>query len=252
MAESQVNFENRDLLGAPLWLPGIEDQRRILRPLRDCDRYNDALERKLGKEQAIKHGLMQQLLTGRTRLPGFSEPWEGRQLGELLAYEQPGRYLVSTTDYAVAGTPVLTAGKTFLLGYTPDRHGIYKALPVVIFDDFTTDSKYVNFPFKAKSSAMKMLTARPGVDLRYVYERMQLIHFVAVDHKRRWIAEYSKLQVDVPNFCEQRAIVAVLSDADSRIEKLRDRLAKSVAVKQGMIQQLFAARTPLPDTEAAS
>ena len=69
--------------------------------------------------------------------------------------------MVTDTEYSEKGNiPVLTAGKTFVLGYTHEEHGIFRSLPVIIFDDFTTASKYVDFPFKAKSSAMKMLVAR--------------------------------------------------------------------------------------------
>jgi len=78
---------------------------------------------------------------------------EFRSLGELLNHEQPGKYLVASKSYDPAfSTPVLTAGQSFLLGYTHEENGIYPAspeAPVVIFDDFTTASKWVDFPFKA-------------------------------------------------------------------------------------------------------
>ena len=81
------------------------------------------------------------------------------ELGELLYYEQPTPYIVESTDYNdTYETPVLTAGKSFILGYTDEKEGIYDQLPVIIFDDFTTASQYVNFKFKVKSSAMKILT----------------------------------------------------------------------------------------------
>ena len=83
------------------------------------------------------------------------------KLSDIVNYEQPTKYLVKTTEYDNDyPTPVLTAGKTFILGYTNEVDGVYDASaedPVIIFDDFTTDSKWVDFPFKAKSSAMKML-----------------------------------------------------------------------------------------------
>ena len=84
--------------------------------------------------------------------------WKEYTLGELLQYEQPTAYIVKSTDYNDNyKTPVLTAGKTFILGYTNERQGVYDELPVIIFDDFTTASQYVNFKFKVKSSAMKIL-----------------------------------------------------------------------------------------------
>lgn len=229
----------------------IEEQKAIARALDDADSLIGTIEGLIAKKRAIKQGMMQALLTGRARLDGFTEPWMLRPLGDLLAYEQPSRYLVASTDYTPSGTPVLTAGKTFLLGYTQERDGIYEAVPVIIFDDFTTASKYVEFPFKAKSSAMKMLSARSGANLRFVFERMQLIDFVTVDHKRRWIAEYSKIQVAVPSRNEQDAIASVIDEADRELNALSKRLAKAWSVKQGMMQQLLTGRVRLPVEAAA-
>lgn len=230
---------------------GIEEQKAIARSLDDADNLIAMLERLITKKQAIKQGMMQELLTGRARLEGFTEPWSLRSLGDLLAYEQPSRYLVASTAYTPSGTPVLTAGKTFLLGYTQEQDGIYEAVPVIIFDDFTTASKYVDFPFKAKSSAMKMLSARAEVNLRFVFERMQLIGFVAVDHKRRWIAEYSKIQVSVPSRTEQDAIASVIEEADREITVLGKRLEKARAIKHGMTQKLLTGRAILSVEVAA-
>lgn len=234
-----------------LTVPPSREQRAIGRALDDVDDLIATLEWMIAKKQAIKHGMMQQLLTGTTRLPGFTKHWELRRLGDLLAYEQPGRYLVSSTEYGDVGTPVLTAGKTFVLGRTTERHGIYYSLPVIIFDDFTTASKFVTFPFKAKSSAMKILSARSGVNLRYMYERMQLIDYPVVDHKRRWIAEYSKIEVEVPDDAEQRAIASVIDDADAEVNALEVRIAKTRAIRAGMMQELLTGSTRLP-VEAAS
>jgi type I restriction enzyme S subunit len=201
----------------------------------------------------MKHGIMQQLLTGKTRLPGFDGEWREWRLGELLAYEQPTRYLVTSSKQLSTGRiPVLTAGKTFILGYTNDLHGVFTEHPVIIFDDFTTASKYVDFPFKAKSSAMKILRARAGTNLRFVYERMQLIDFSLGDHKRYWISEYSQLPVTAPGLAEQDAIAAVLADVDAEIVGLRDRLRKAKNLKQGVVQQLLTGRTRLPIREAVT
>ena len=174
--------------------------------------------------------------------------WRTWRLGDLLKYEQPGRYLVRSTDYSERGKyPVLTAGKTFLLGYTNEPDGAYTAHPVIIFDDFTTASKYVDFDFKAKSSAMKMLTARAGeADLRFMYERMQLIKYPIFDHKRRWIAEFSKIEIEAPEFSEQIAIAEIANDLAAHIAALERLIAKKQAIKQGMMQQLLTGRARLP------
>ena len=139
-----------------------------------------------------------------------------QELGELLGYEQPTKYLVTSTDYDDSYvTPVLTAGQTFILGYTDEVVGIYpasKEQPVMIFDDFTTAFRWVDFPFKAKSSAMKMITPLPeaGIDFRYVYYAMCCLRFVPVEHARHWISTYSTFSIPVPPLEVQREIVRVL------------------------------------------
>jgi len=95
-----------------------------------------------------------------------------------LKYEQPTPYLVQSADYADNGIPVLTAGKTELLGYTHENYGIYTKLPVIIFDDFVTTSKFITYPFKVESSAIKMLSLRNDeYDFRLIFELMQMIYF---------------------------------------------------------------------------
>lgn len=139
--------------------------------------------------------------------------WDMVALEDVLEYEQPTPYIVDSVDYDESyKTPVLTAGKSFILGYTHETHGIFcEGLPVIIFDDFTTATKLVNFPFKVKSSAMKILKAdNKKADVRYVFHAMQHIDFVPGEHKRYWISQYSKIRIPLPPFDVQQRIVAEL------------------------------------------
>ena len=123
------------------------------------------------------------------------------ELGEVLDYEQPTKYIVDSVDYDDKyKTPVLTAGKTFVLGYTNEKNGIFQEkLPVIIFDDFTTATKFVDFPFKVKSSAMKILHAdKTKVNIKFIFRAMQRIVFPINEHKRYWISEYSKIKIPLP------------------------------------------------------
>lgn len=138
------------------------------------------------------------------------------ELGELLDYEQPGRYIVSSTNYSDEhSTPVLTAGQSFILGYTNEEHGIYMASsenPVIIFDDFTTSFHWVDFNFKVKSSAMKMLRLKPDnpIDFRFAYYAMRCINYSPTDHARHWISQYSKFTIPAPPREVQQEIVKTL------------------------------------------
>jgi type I restriction enzyme S subunit len=152
---------------------------------------------------------------------------EFRPLGDLLSYEQPTKYLVSSAAYDDSfATPVLTAGKTFILGHTDEESGVYQASPiepVVIFDDFTAASKWVDFPFKAKSSAMKMLKPKPGlgVDFRFLFFAMQTITYRPQQHARQWIQTYSAFRVPVPPIAVQREVVRVLDLFQALDEELK-------------------------------
>lgn len=101
----------------------------------------------------------------------------------------------------------MTAGKSFIIGYTDETEGIFNDLPVIIFDDFTTDSKYVDFPFKVKSSAMKILHVKEGINIQYVCQFMSITRLIGDTHKRYWISEYSKIVIPVPPREEQDRII---------------------------------------------
>ena len=136
-------------------------------------------------------------------------------LGDVLDYEQPTKYIVESENYEDSfETPVLTAGKSFILGYTNEVNGIFKNdLPVIIFDDFTTATQFVDFPFKVKSSAMKILKAKEDVaDIRYLYYMMQNIEFNSSEHKRYWISQYSQIEIPLPSLEIQQRIVSEIED----------------------------------------
>jgi type I restriction enzyme, S subunit len=221
--------------------PTKTEQTAIATALSDADALINSLEKLIAKKRNIKQGAMQQLLKPK-------EGWEVKKLGDFLDYEQPTEYLVTDTEYNDNNQiPVLTAGKTFILGYTNEEHGIFKNLPVIIFDDFTTAIKYVDFPFKAKSSAMKMLLPKnEKVNLRFIYEIMLQIKYQVADHKRHWIGEYSKIEIKVPSTSEeQNEIATILSDMDADIQALETKLEKYRKIKLGMMQNLLTGKIRL-------
>lgn len=126
-------------------------------------------------------------------------------LEKVTKYEQPTKYLVETEQYDDSfSTPVLTAGKTFILGYTDECTGIYpaSASPAIIFDDFTTAKKWVDFDFKAKSSAMKMITSGDDrrFNIKYIFHWLSMLPsgLVDGDHKRQWISNFSRKKIPIP------------------------------------------------------
>ena len=140
--------------------------------------------------------------------PQLPKGWSICRLGDVVKYEQPTAYIVQSTACSDAyPIPVLTAGKSFIIGHTKETEGIYNRLPCIIFDDFTTDSRLVDFPFKVKSSAMKILQVHYGVEVEYVSLFMSRTRLVGDTHKRYWISEYSKLEIPIPPQEEQKRII---------------------------------------------
>ncbi|EPC9898314.1 restriction endonuclease subunit S [Escherichia coli] len=197
-------------------------------------------------------------------LDGVKVEW--LPLGEITKYEQPTKYLVKAKDYHDTYTiPVLTAGKTFILGYTNETHGIYQAskAPVIIFDDFTTANKWVDFDFKAKSSAMKMVTSCDDNKtlLKYVYYWLNTLpsEFAEGDHKRQWISNYSQKKIPIPcpgnpekSLAIQSEIVRILDKFDTLTNSITEGLPREIELRQKQYEYYRDLLFSFPKPETAS
>ena len=168
------------------------------------------------------------------------DKWVMVRLGDVLEYEQPTKYIVESTDYDdTFDTPVLTAGQSFILGYTNETDNIYTNLPVIIFDDFTTATKYVDFPFKVKSSAMKILWATEKADIKFLFYYMSTISVDTGLHKRYWISKYADIQIPIPSLPVQRQIVDVLDRASALIGKRKAQIDKLDLLIKSQFMEMF-------------
>ena len=252
---AQPKLNQQNCLQIPVALPSSTDeQRAIATALSDVDALLDGLGRLMAKKRDLKRAAIQQLLTGKTRLPGFEGEWEVKLLGDLLTYERPDRYIVTSTSYSSQGDiPVLTANKAFILGYTTETSGICTDLPAIVFDDFTTDNKFATVPFKVKSSAIKILRPRNDrTNLRFLFEQMQMIRFPVGEHKRHYISDYQNIKLSIPEYDEQLAVISILSDMDAEISVLEQRRNKAKDIKQAMMQELLTGKTRLVTLEGSN
>ena len=171
--------------------------------------------------------------------------WEQRKLGELFDYEQPQPYIVRGTEYDDSfPTPVLTAGQSFVLGYTNEKQGIKMASPehpVIIFDDFTTSSHFVDFPFKVKSSAIKLLTLRDkNEDIHFAYQVLQNIAYTPVSHERHWISKFATFATLMPECkSEMQAIGHFMSNLDGLITLHQRKLELLQNIKKSLLDKMF-------------
>ena len=239
-----LEISKKDIDNLKFAIPPLAEQEKIAGILGTWDEAIEKLSSLIEQKKLLKKGLMQRLLTGKTRLKGFTQPWEDYELSDLLDYEQPTKYLVNDTlKYSKEKVPVLTANKAFILGSTDDTCGIYCKGNCIIFDDFTTDMKYVTFPFKVKSSAIKILTSKENVILKFVFEQMKRIKYPLGGHKRYYLSEYQYITIRVPDIAEQTAIADVLSTADEEIDLLNKKLEALKEQKKGLMQQLLTGQT---------
>ena len=178
------------------------------------------------------------------RFKGFEDDWKEVRLGELLSYEQPTKYIVESTEYCDEySIPVLTAGQTFILGYTNENSGIKYASkdnPVIIFDDFTTSSHYVDFQFKVKSSAMKLLySTSSNNNFYFIFQVLSRINYKPENHERHWISKFSLFEILFPSLPEQEAIGTFFQTLDQEIAQVEDKLASLKEMKKTLLRKLF-------------
>lgn len=229
-----------------LKLPSKREQNKIADFLTQIDNHIDLQQKKLDLLKKYKKGLLQQIFSQKLRFKDDNDKeypkWEEKELGDLLNYEQPTDYLIKSTNYNNNNkTPVLTAGKSFILGYTNENFGIFNKnkLPVIIFDDFTTAIKYVDFPFKIKSSAIKILKANKDNKIKFIFEAIGLIKYRVGGHERHWISKFRDITIQVPSIAEQEKIANFLTTSDDKINYEESKLKQANKFKKALLQQMF-------------
>lgn len=221
-----------------------------------CFFYNlDSLitlhQRKLDRLKNIKKSMLDKMfpkdgeVVPEIRFKGFTDAWEQRKLGDVFKYEQPQTYIVENTEYDDKNKiPVLTAGQSFILGYTDEHFGIKEANqrnPVIIFDDFTTSSHYVDFPFKVKSSAIKLLTLSTTKDNVYcAYNVLKNISYLPVSHERHWISTFTKFDILLPKSVDEQELIGEYFKLLDKLITLHQRkLDKLKNIKKSMLDNMF-------------
>lgn len=241
----RISISAEKFMGLPIPYPSQQEQQKIADCLASLDELLDLEEKKLSALQKYKKGLMQKIfpqgesLIPELRFPEFTDKWERKKIKDVLSYEQPTNYIVNDNYLHKKGIPVLTANKSFILGYSNNKNNIYEKVPVIIFDDFTTDKKFVNFPFKVKSSAIKILKPIRGNNLKFIFNLLQLKNFSADEHKRYYIQIYQFLDITVPSIPEQQKIADFLSSVDELIENQEKKVEQLKQHKKGLLQGLF-------------
>ena len=215
-------------------IPSKEEQNKIATLLRLIDERIATQNKIIDKLQSLIKGIRNDVFGKLRKSVGFNA-----MISDVLSYEQPQPYIVENTEYTAEGIPVLTANKAFVLGYTSEINGIYDKGDCIIFDDFTLDCKYVDFPFKVKSSAIKILTAKNKELLRYTFEFLKYLDLSTEEHKRHYIAETQNQEFILPTEQIVKTIAHIFSTLSERMEtavKQRNVFEKQ---KQYLLRQMF-------------
>ena len=229
-----IRIYNDDLRNLKLSYPQIEEQQKISRLLSFLDERIATQNKVIDKLQSLIKGIRNDVYGKLRKSIGFNA-----MISDILCYEQPQPYIVENTEYTAEGIPVLTANKAFVLGYTSETNGIYDKGDCIIFDDFTLDCKYVDFPFKVKSSAIKILTAKNKELLRYTFEFLKYLDLSTEEHKRHYIAETQNQDFILPTEQIVKTIAHIFSTLSVRMEtavKQRNVFEKQ---KQYLLRQMF-------------
>ena len=215
-------------------IPCIKEQEKIARLLALLDERIATQNKIIEKYESLIRGIRNESFRKLRRNVGFNA-----MIGDVLGYEQPQSYIVEDTEYTDEGTPVLTANKAFVLGYTSETAGIYDKGDCIIFDDFTLDCKYVDFPFKVKSSAIKILTAENKELLRYTFEFLKYLDLSTDEHKRHYIAETQNQEFILPTTQIVRTISHAFSVLSLRMETVVKQRLLFEKQKQYLLRQMF-------------
>jgi|GEM_PF-306342 len=242
------SLNGRQLRSIEIALPeDVREQRAIAAALSDTDALVSSLESLLAKKRDIKQAVMQQLLKGRTRLPGYDGEWEEKPIAEVLSVkhgksqkeiEEPwGQYPILATGGEIGRTNTpLHNGPSVLIG----RKGTIDRPQYVEGPFWTIDTLFFT---EVNSNAVA----------KYLFYRFQLIDWRSMNEASGVpslsATRIESLNVLLPARREQQAIAAVLSDMDTEVATLEARLAKTIDIKTAMMQQLLTGRTRLPIPE---
>lgn len=231
---SVVHLYGEHLKGVKTINPCLEEQKKIAKLLSLLDERIATQNKIIDKLQSLIRGIRNDVFGKFRKSVGVNA-----MVGDVLSYEQPQPYIVEDTEYTAEGIPVLTANKAFVLGYTSETDGIYDKGDCIIFDDFTLDCKYVDFPFKVKSSAIKILTAKDKELLRYTFEFMKYLDLSTDEHKRHYIAETQNQELFLPTAQVVRTIAHAFSALSSRMKTVTKQRDMFELQKQYLLRQMF-------------
>ena len=233
-AKHTMQIGNDEFISQSIRFPKLPEQKKI-------SEFIELINQRLALQNKVIEKYESLIKALRRHIFSTIESEKEVTIADVLSYEQPTKYIVSDTEYSDNKdlTPVLTANKAFVLGYTEETIGIYDKGPCIILDDFTLDSKIVDFPFKVKSSAIKILSAKTSVHLRYIYEYLKYLKLNTEEHKRHYISEIEPMTIELPDEDAIQSIAYLFDRMDQRRQGLKRDLQLLKYQKDYLLRTLF-------------
>ena len=231
---NQANVSTKAMEMFSVNTPSLKEQEKIGQLMALLDERIATQNKIIDKLQSLIKGIRNDVYGKLRKSVGFNA-----MISDVLSYEQPQPYIVENTEYTAEGIPVLTANKAFVLGYTSETNGMYDKGDCIIFDDFTLDCKYVDFPYKIKSSAIKILTAKNKELLRYTFEFLKYLDLSTEEHKRHYIAETQNQEFILPTMHIVSTIAHAFSALSLRMKYVVKQRNMFETQKQYLLRQMF-------------
>lgn len=224
-------------------VPPLSEQEKIAEILGTWDLAIEKLTALIEQKKLLKKGLMQRLLTGKQRLPGFSTPWKKFEF-DAIFYTEKGikNKQIQTKEYQTKGRfPIVDQGKQKIIAYTDDENKLYKCTPVIVFGDHTRILKFITFHFVIGADGTQLIKTYSEYSLVFCFYVLQNISIPNLGYSRHMSVLKEKV-FNLPPLPEQKAIADILSKADEEIDLLTRKLSALKEQKTGLMQQLLTGK----------
>ena len=240
LAQKHLNVGAYSKMEIPL--PPLPEQKKIARILSTWDKAIETVEKLIENSTRQKKALMQQLLTGKKRLPGFSGSWRHAHFNNIFTVANEKHKQVKSGDYLIQGEhPIVDQSQTLIAGYT-NSGNVYTNLPVIIFGDHTRVIKWIDFPFAPGADGTQILKAKSNIDARFAYFALQNVRVPNLGYSRH-LRELKEKRFFYPvEKEEQKAIANLLFRQENTIQALENYKECLAHQKKALMQQLLTGK----------
>jgi len=241
---AQPQLTKKDVEKIPVILPTLPEQKKIASILSTWDKAIELKEKLIEQKKEQKKGLMQKLLTGEVRLPGFDGKWEKVDFEEVFIRIPVKKYQIKTTEYLKSGQfPVIDQGKQKIVAYSNNAEKVYQveSKGVIVFGDHTRERKFIDFDFIVGADGTQVLDTNDGYNNKFYFYCLLHQNIPNTGYNRHF-KFLKEMWFFKPSLNEQVKIAEILSKIDKEIDLINKELEELKHQKQGLMQQLLTGK----------